>query len=142
MVILKFTLDFQGSEFDPDKITPLLGEDTVIFDKSEGLQEIKFLSLLPATAFSVHENAQIHINWFIKFIDTNFLSLVSAKVEDIIFLTEIFYFGAQCNLDIFNQEFYDAAKRFKLKTPISVYKLNKKEFYSIFKTAEKSFLSN
>ena len=130
MVLFRFTLTFYGEAFVPDPFVAAfeaLGAG-VNWCAESNEQATPYLEILPAQHFSTQLNTDNHLRWFIALLDAHYPALWAAGVEQTVLFTDVYYEGDQCNLELFNQEFHACAFRYALETPLSAYKISRKEW--------------
>ena len=130
MVLFRFTLTFYGEAFAPEPFVSVLKAWGAEVDwcAANTAQAMPYLEVLPAQHFSTQPHADNHLQWFITVMDAHYPALRAAGVEQTVLFTDVYYEGGQCNLELFNQAFYDCASRCELVTPLSAYKLTQKKW--------------
>ena len=130
MVLFRFTLTFYGEAFAPEPFVALFEAMGAQVDWHAGDHEqpVRYLEVVPAHPFSAQPNADKHLQWFVAALDAHHSALLAAGVETTELLTDVYYEGGQCNLYLFNQAFYACAAGCELVTPLSAYKIPRKEW--------------
>ena len=130
MVLFRFTLTFYGEAFAPEPFVGALEAlgAVVDWDVKNNEQATPYLEVLPAYPFSTNSNADNHLQWFMAVLDAYYPALRAAGVEQSVLFTDVYYEGGQCNMELFNPAFYACAARCELATPLSAYKIPKKEW--------------
>ncbi|WP_223654564.1 hypothetical protein [Hymenobacter psoromatis] len=130
MVLFRFDLTFYGEGFAPEPFALKLEAQGVKVEWcSENTEKaFPYLSVSPDKEFSTQPNVDNHLHWFCTLLDENYPALRAGGVEKAVLFTEVFYEGGQCNMELFNHEFYACAHRCALYTPLSAYKISLTEW--------------
>jgi hypothetical protein len=130
MVLFRFTLTFYGEAFAPEPFVAGLKAMGAVVEWGADNNEhaTPYLEVLPAQPFSTNPNADNHLQWFIAVLDAHYPALRAAGVEQSVLFTDVYYEGGQCNMELFNPNFYSCASRCELATPLSAHKISQKEW--------------
>jgi hypothetical protein len=130
MVLFRFDLTFYGENFVPEPFAATFEAQGVKVEwcSENNEKAFSYLSVAPAKEFSTQLNVDNHLHWFCTLLNENYLALQAGGVEKTVLFTEVFYEGGQCNMELFNHEFYACAHRCALYTPLSAYKISQVEW--------------
>lgn len=138
-MIYKYNLVISGTAFFPEKIMSKT-QGNFIIDSYFSPNDKKFFNssdengygnmiFFHPLKFSTQESISEYEKGFIEFIGYNYQLFIDNGVEDILIFMEIYFDEGQCNFEIFNKILLKKLAQYGVSLPISIYILQKEEFY-------------
>jgi hypothetical protein len=146
MLISRITLNLTGKNFWPTKflervngnylITDQNNPTDFIWDDKKEIYDFGSLSIQHPKQFGLQHDEWLYDKWYVSFVEDNHIFFDEYDIDEIVFYTEIYYCGDQCNIEMFNSELLKKISNIiSFSLPVSVYKLTQNEIIDMLLSA-------